>query len=143
MLDELRNKPKLLKEAYAFWAAFAITGIIAIIWAVSFSIDLSQTTGDESGGEKIETTSAISEFFGTIKNNFKETWEEGRSAIEEGQETETADQNSDEDTNVATSTSTSTPSKSGEILIATSSKPVILIGTSSSSERWFYAIIEG
>lgn len=143
MLDELRNKPKLLKEAYAFWTAFIITGVIAIVWAISFSLDMGQTNESASGNEKIETTSAIYEFFGKIQSNFRETWEEGRAAIEEGKEAESKEEGGEENAEPATSTSSNTKPKGGDILIATSSKPVILIGTSSSPERWLYVTIEG
>ena len=58
MLQELRQKPKAVRQQYAFWGATMITSLIALFWVVSLQYRLSNTdllTSDESSSGVLST----------------------------------------------------------------------------------------
>ncbi len=78
MLQELRQKPKHVREKYAFWGAIGTTAVIALIWGLSLSakfnnldtknIEAVQTDNQESSG-------AFSRSFSDAKNSMASAWE--------------------------------------------------------------------
>lgn len=77
MLDELRQKPKDVREKYAFWGAFSITAVIALVWGLSLSIHMSATgtnVATEDKPIKPESAGAFSRSFSDIKSSAASAW---------------------------------------------------------------------
>lgn len=134
MLDDLRKKSPLLKEVYAFWGALLLTSLIGLIWLVVQYINLSQNDSFYELEEGRQRAGAFAQFFGQMKENISNTWQENKEIINE-LSTEGLEENTapSDDTN-ATSTATTTPSTNTttyEVQIGTSSKKDIKIATSS------------
>lgn len=63
LLTELRNKSKATKDSLAFFGASVVTGIIALLWLLSFS---QPTTPPATSADSIsleETRGAFAQFF--------------------------------------------------------------------------------
>lgn len=71
MLDELRRKPKDVRNSYAFFGAATITAIIALIWLISVHTRLTNSGEVISVDDK--TQGVFSEFFGQVKSNAANT----------------------------------------------------------------------
>ena len=117
MLDELRQKPKAVRNRYAFWGAFLVTSLIALVWVVSLSVKFGANE-PEPKSEKQASGGAFSQFLREAKDNFNtavDTFEEEAGVPED---------NEDEVVETTTSATTSM-SNSGNprraILVATSS----------------------
>ena len=77
MLEELRKKPKSLRNQYAFWGALLLTLVIGAVWVVALSVrfgsepvvptEIKENSGAFSQFYK-EATANLSEIFSTIKN---------------------------------------------------------------------------
>jgi|GEM_PF-4057195 len=71
MLDELRDKPKSVRERYALWGALGTTGVVGLIWLVTFyfnfQADLFSQNDHQSAG-------AFSSFFSDLGNDISESW---------------------------------------------------------------------
>ncbi|MCB9818645.1 hypothetical protein H6788_00480 [Candidatus Nomurabacteria bacterium] len=134
MLDDLRKKSPSIKEAYAFWGALLLTVLIGAIWLIVLSVNLSQNEAFAELEEGKERAGAFAQFFGQIKDNVSNTWQENKEVLN-NLSAETATKNSEGDEeNESTATATSTPTVSttgSTILIATSSQKDIKIATSS------------
>ncbi len=126
MLEELRKKSSPLKEAYAFWGAFLVTALIGVIWLIVLSVNLSQNKPFTELEEGRERAGAFAQFFGQMKENVSNAWQENKEVIN-NLSTETTEENSE---NVATSTP-ATGVTGPAILIATSSQKDIKIATST------------
>jgi len=77
MLQELRKKPKNVREKYAFWGAFLVTAVIAIVWGISLSVQLGvfqETTLSEETIQKPESSGAFSRSFSDVKDNVAGAW---------------------------------------------------------------------
>ena len=134
MLDDLRKKSPSIKEAYAFWGALLLTVLIGAIWLIVLSVNLSQNETFAELEEGKERAGAFAQFFGQIKENISNSWQENKEVISNLSAETTEENNGGEGENVSTSTATSTPTAStsgGAILIGTSSQKDIKIATSS------------
>lgn len=58
-----------MRERYAFWAAAAVTGVLALVWSVSlqYRLDDSFTSGEFVEGEH---SGAFANFLGDARRNF-------------------------------------------------------------------------
>lgn len=76
MLDELRQKPKNVREKYAFWGAFGITAVIAIFWGLSLSIKMNvpDTVVTEEKPVKTQPAGAFARSFSDIKSSVASAW---------------------------------------------------------------------
>jgi len=127
MLDDLRKKSPSAKEAYAFWGALLFTVFIAVIWLIVLSVNLSQNKTFAELEEGKERAGAFAQFFGQIKENISNSWNENKEVISTLSAETTEENNGGEGENVSTSTATSTPT-------ASTSGSAILIGTSSQKD---------
>lgn len=66
-LDELRKKPRSVKERYAFLGASTITASIALIWAVSIALTFDGV--QPVNVETADTTGTFDAFFSEAKDN--------------------------------------------------------------------------
>lgn len=66
LIEKIRQKPKSVKDHYAFYGAVGITGVIAVVWAVSLPAGLNQNPVPEEGGPR----PAFSTLFGEMKDQF-------------------------------------------------------------------------
>lgn len=64
-IESLREKPKHIRNAYAFWCALAVTLIIALFWSTTLPATLSNTKAT-STAEQIKSTEQESSFFHTL-----------------------------------------------------------------------------
>lgn len=124
MLDELRRKPKEVRERYAFLGALSFTGVVAMVWLVATFVQFNSVNPFSSFSDA-QTAGAFSQFFDSIKNDVSKTWQQGSQDAEEGPIATTTSQNFASDL----STTTSTASSSGT---STASRREVLIATSSS-----------
>lgn len=115
MLEELRKKPRSVKNLYAFWAAVLFTGVIGGIWLLGLLVKFS--TVEQTPLQNIEKTSgAFSQFIDKTKQRFSREKENNTATT----------------TFTTTTPRTVTPtSTKPTILVATSSVPKVQIGTSS------------
>ncbi len=131
MLDELRKKPRGLKEAYAFWGAFTFTGMITAVWLASIPLRFSDTEVEGT----TQTAGALSQFFEQMKTNISGTWQENKRAFEgSGGEEGAADTIASSSSGTAISTSSDAGAgteAAAPVLIATSSPRYVEIATSS------------
>lgn len=127
MLEELRKKPKGLKEAYAFWGAAIFTGLVAIVWLASLPVRFSAIDTAEQVENQAETNSAFSQFFGQLKENITGTWQQNKEALE--------DLSGVNQVTATSTAATSSVSSTSSIIIATSSEKSILIGTSTKQNQ--------
>jgi len=123
MLEELRKKPKAIRNLYAFWGAVILTGIIALVWVLSLfaKFDKIETP---SFKETNETTGAFSQFIEKTKQRFLNDESE-------------ADQSSVFEETAATTTSSETASSTESTVttqfqISTTTEQKVQIGTSSA-----------
>lgn len=134
MLDEIRRKPRSVRERYAFLGALSATGLIAAVWLVATFVNFSSNDPFSDMGDQ-QTAGAFSQFFSDLKEDAGNIWQ-GWSA---SGPTETASSSTStneliEAASPASLAATSTP-------VATSTKPAatsaraVLIATSSSAER--------
>lgn len=65
ILDRIREKPRKQRQAIAFSIAAAVTGVIFILWAVSFFASIQDN-------QKIETSSESAFGFDTFVDSFQE-----------------------------------------------------------------------
>jgi hypothetical protein len=78
MLDQLRNKPKPVREKYAFWGAIATTAVIALVWGLSLSAkfnNLDSNNVETAEAEKQESGGAFSRSFSDAKSGMASAWE--------------------------------------------------------------------
>ena len=134
-LENVRKKPKAIRQQYAFVMAVTITGTVGLLWSLSLPQRLGTVASSLSGAEQVATTP-----FSTIRKQFGELREVG-SGIFQGVNDSTVTNNDESDTPTAlqavierslageeSETSESTPEDS------TKQPPVtILIGTSSAT----------
>ena len=66
LLEDIRKKPKPVRDQYAFFSALAITAVIAGVWALSIPARFSETAISADGIE--EQTGAFSKYFGELKD---------------------------------------------------------------------------
>ncbi len=122
MLKELREKPKAVRQFYAFWGAVGITSVIASVWLVALVVKVSYVAPEITEGTE-NTAGAFSQFFDKIKGEETEAlWNKVRG------------QNPDGEAVTSTSTATSTgPKKESE----EANVPVapVLIGTTSQQQK--------
>lgn len=65
-LDNLRTKPKVVRDQFAFMVAVVFTILIAAIWALSLPSRLERITA----GEQATTTTPFAGFFSQFKSQF-------------------------------------------------------------------------
>jgi hypothetical protein len=134
MLEELRKKPRALKEAYALWGAVALTALVALVWTVSLPTRISDTDALEISGET-QAAGAFSQFLDQIKTNVSETWNQGKAALS-GPESMSSTTDQASSTPEATVSGNATSSLNGpDVIIATSSSSSVKVATSSSENR--------
>lgn len=138
MLDELRKKSPSLKQAYAFWGAFFVTVLIGVVWLIVLSVSFSSNETFTELEEGRQRAGAFAQFFGTMKENVSNAWQENKEVIS-NLSAETAEENNEgEEENMSTSTATSTVTTSATgspILIATSSQKDIKTATTSKQNE--------
>lgn len=117
MLEELRRKPKPIRNLYAFWGAVLLTALIGGIWLLATVVKFSATETTEG---ITNTTSAFSQFIDRLKDGFKE--EPPAATSTEPKATTTVPKNT---------TSATTSPKYPPILVATTTSQKVQIGTSS------------
>lgn len=139
MLDELRKKPRILRENYAFWGALLLTGLVAVVWLVSMPFRFSDVDVLVESEPREEYSGAMSNFFAGVKENLSAFWNQEQETNSSLNEEETAsstenqaDQAETVDTNSAT---TSSESPRSPIRIATSSSRSAPIATSSEQSE--------
>ncbi len=69
LIENIRQKPKRIKDQYAFYGATAITGIIAIIWAISVPAGFEKNNESQDMVDE-NNRPAFSTFFGQMKDQF-------------------------------------------------------------------------
>ncbi|OGG41630.1 hypothetical protein A2837_00590 [Candidatus Kaiserbacteria bacterium RIFCSPHIGHO2_01_FULL_46_22] len=69
MLEELRKKPKAVRNLYAFWGAVILTGLIALVWTLSLYAKFNKID-TPSFKEANDTTGAFSQFIEKTKQKF-------------------------------------------------------------------------
>ena len=76
MLEELRQKPKSVKERWAFWSAFILTLMIASVWLLSLSFQFrsAQNVVANAETENINSSGAFSRSFSDVKANISSAW---------------------------------------------------------------------
>ena len=130
-LDELRKKPKAVRDQYAFAGAFFITLIIATFWFLGLGVKW-QTSDEVIIEEEPASKSAFGTFYREIKTKLGDAITSLKTDVDELREideTETAT-SSDSSSEISTSTdiviqsSSTEPEKEGKL---------ILIGTTSQS----------
>ena len=134
MLEELRKKSKSTKEAYAFWGAAILTGLVGIIWVVSLPVRFSEVGSVANVEAAVATEGALSQFFSKMKENISNTWQQNKEAIEELSGEEEAPPAQPEVV-IGSSTATSSLQTAPPIIIATTSKRSIIIATTSEQTR--------
>ena len=77
-IEALRERPKHIRTAYAFWVSFGITLCIAFVWGYSFSKRINGNSEPEVVVAQKEVPSSLSRFFdatkervGTLMASFK------------------------------------------------------------------------
>lgn len=128
MLDEIRQKPRNVRERYATWGALGVTGVIALVWFIGFAVRFQENELFVSDNSE-QTASAFSNFIGDIKDDAMGVWQ--KNSIQE--ETSTTTSSSSEDLITDPETEMDTSSQPRSVLIATSSNTVI--NSASSSEQ--------
>ncbi|OGG85704.1 hypothetical protein A2392_02795 [Candidatus Kaiserbacteria bacterium RIFOXYB1_FULL_46_14] len=69
MLEELRKKPKGIRNLYAFWGAAILTLVIGFVWVLSLSTKFDKI--DTSSFKEVgDTTGAFSQFIKKTKLRF-------------------------------------------------------------------------
>lgn len=134
MLDDLRKKSPLLKQAYAFWGALLITFIIGGIWLLITTVSFSENNTLAELEEGRERAGAFAQFFGQIRDNISNSWQENKEVLKN-----LSDENIEKEANtgaiptsIAATSTVSTTSTGTVILIATSSPSDIKIATTSN-----------
>jgi hypothetical protein len=134
MLEELRKKPRALKEAYALWGSLALTALVALVWTVSLPTRFSETDALQVSGET-QAAGAFSQFLNQIKTNVSETWNQGKTAVSGLESMSSPDQSTSTPASTASTTTTTSSPKGPAALIATSSSSSVKVATSSSENR--------
>lgn len=67
-LERLRNKPKEVRNRYAFMGAGLISAIVALVWLTTLSVTGIQPAGNEDGDETIPR-GLFGQFFDKTKEN--------------------------------------------------------------------------
>lgn len=66
-IEALRERPRQVRTAYAFWISFGITLCIALVWGYSFSNRINANTTPTVTIEQKEVQSSLSRFFDSTK----------------------------------------------------------------------------
>ena len=125
MLEELRQKPKSVRNQYAFWGALFLTFAIGAVWVVALSVrfggepvvpnEIKENSGAFSQFYD-EATANLSEIFSTIKNppTDAETAVETASSSEDASTStvEAEEKSSGKAIQIVTSSSTASTTKS-------------------------------
>lgn len=131
MLEELRKKSKGTKDAYAFWGAAIVTGLVALVWTVSLPVRFSEVGTVANVETAAGGDGALSQFFSKMKENISDTWQQNKEAfggLEEGEE-ETPDDPAESET------TSLPPDNVNAIIIATTSDRSIMVATTSEPAR--------
>ena len=68
MFNQIRRKPKGVRQQYAFWYAAGITGMIALVWGVSLQYRFDESMFASADEEAY--SGAFSQFLSDAKENF-------------------------------------------------------------------------
>jgi len=77
MLDELRQKPKHIREQYALLGALGITFLVAVVWGLSLSFQLKMfdtTVANEDSKMLPVSGGAFSRSYIDVKSNMASAW---------------------------------------------------------------------
>lgn len=69
-IEKLREKPKQVRTAYAFWISFGVTLCIALVWGYSLSKRIKGEVASETTVEQKEVRSSLSRFFDATGERF-------------------------------------------------------------------------
>lgn len=87
LIENIRQKPKQVKDQYAFYGAAMITFVIAVIWVVSLPVSF-ETTGKVEPDETERP--AFSIFFDQVKGQFAGLREDLQDVASSARQLETA-----------------------------------------------------
>lgn len=135
MLEELRKKSSGIKEAYAFWGAFVVTSLVASVWSIAVIFQFSKAGPSPIVENQAESSGAAAQFFGQLKSNILDTWQQNKEAFNAISEAETATVGTSTEIEAETSSTTPTVPEPSSVQIDTPSGRSIQIATSSPPER--------
>lgn len=137
MLDEIRRKPKDVRERYAFWSAVGITGVISLVWLVAFVTQF-KDGGPFSDIDSSQTAGAFSQFFDGLKNDASNIFPNREDFIVES-EVNSVDEKKTENKSATTTDKEfiieKNESSANPVLIGTTTKRSVQVGTTSEQNR--------
>jgi len=117
-LEALRQKPKQLRNRYAFWTSLCVTLVIAAVWGTQLP-DRFTTTSESDFEVSEESGSSFVHTLGEVISSFKSTLGNFRGTIEYAQETDTQKEKQPKMIDLRALVASSTVAKKTEVLSST------------------------